>query len=102
MLAALVIALTLMQAAPAPKTVTKADNGKTVTIAPHQVLKLTLDECSGSCGYSWETTVKPDPKILKRRSVSHWQEPCPTPDPSTPNVVAPCPVGRPETVTLRY
>src|SRR3954471_5626029 len=102
MLAVLLVALSLAHTAPAPKTVTKADNGTTVTIARHQMLKITLDECSGSCGSSWETMAKPDPKILTRRSVTHFQKPCPTPDPANPTVVPACPVGGPETITFRY
>jgi hypothetical protein len=78
-----------------PKTVTRADSGKTVTIAPHQLLRIKLDECRGSCGYTWKPTIKPDPAVLKRRRTIRWEQACP-PQPQ------PCPVGRPETVTFRY
>ncbi len=100
MLAVLLVALSLA-AAPATKTVTKADDGKTVTISQHQVLQIKLDECGG-CGYSWRTTLKPDPKVLKLRAVLEKVQPCPTPDPSTPNQQPPCPTGRPETTVFRY
>src|SRR3954468_21543696 len=66
MLPALLVALSLVNAAPATKTLTSADSGKTVTIAKHQELRIDLRTC-GTCGYSWRTTAKPDPKVLKRR-----------------------------------
>src|SRR4051812_40163009 len=96
MLAVLLVALSLTNAAPAPapKTVTEADSGKTVTIAKHQMLKIVLDECRGSCGYSWSTIATPDPAILTRRSVTHFEQPCPT--------EGPCPTGRPANITFRY
>jgi len=62
MLAVLLVALSLAHTAPAPKTVTKADNGATVTIAKHQMLKITLDECRGSCGYSCTRRFRPATK----------------------------------------
>src|SRR4051794_3630856 len=70
--------LGLANAAPATKSVTSADSGKTVTIAKHQQLNVELSEC-GSCGYSWKTTVKPDPKVVKRRSVLHTDPTCQPP-----------------------
>ena len=76
--AALLLALSLTNAAPATKTVTSADNGKTITIAKHQALHIGLGEC-GSCGYSWKTTVKPDAKVLKRRAVLHTDPTCQAP-----------------------
>src|SRR3954464_15023694 len=66
MVPVLLVALSLANAAPATKTLTIADNGKTVTIARHQKLHIDLNTCGG-CGYRWETTAKPDPKVLKRR-----------------------------------
>jgi predicted secreted protein len=78
MLPALLVALSLTTAAPATKTVTSADSGKTVTIAKHQKLQIELSEC-GSCGYSWKTTVKPAPKVLKRRTVLHKDPTCQPP-----------------------
>src|SRR3954453_1615452 len=68
--AALLVTLSLANAAPATKTLTSADSGKTVTIAKQQRLQIKLTEC-GSCGYRWATTVKPDPKVLTRRPNLH-------------------------------
>src|SRR5690349_8639959 len=65
MLTALLVALSLVNAAPATKTVTSADAGKTITIAKHQKLQIELSEC-GTCGCRWKTTVKPDGKVLTR------------------------------------
>jgi len=90
MLPALLVALSLANAAPATKTVTSADSGKTVTIAKHQKLHIELSEC-GSCGYSWKTTVKPDSKILRRRTVLH----------KDPTCQAPC-TGGSYTTVFRY
>ena len=67
MLTALLVALSLVNAAPATKTVTSADAGKTITIAKNQKLNIELSEC-GSCGYGWKATTKPNPKVLTRRS----------------------------------
>src|SRR5689334_14711618 len=78
MLPALLVALSLANAAPATKTVTSTDSGKTVTIAKHQQLRIELSEC-GSCGYSWKTTVKPDSKVLTRRPVLHTHPTCQAP-----------------------
>src|SRR3954469_25677413 len=80
MLPALLVALSLANAAPATKTLTSADSGKTVTIGKHQELRIDLYTCGG-CGYSWRTTAKPDPKVLKRRpnlekSNNTCQQPC--------------------------
>jgi predicted secreted protein len=38
-----------------------------MTLKPGQRLTLTLLEC-GSCGYTWQTEVKPDSRILTGRS----------------------------------
>ena len=65
MLASLLVALSLTTATPAVKTLDIKDSGKTVTISKNQPLHIELSEC-GSCGYSWKTTAKPDPKVLKR------------------------------------
>jgi len=65
MLAVVLIALGLTSAAPATKTVTSADAGKTIVIAKHQKLQIELSEC-GSCGYRWKTTIKPSGKVLTR------------------------------------
>src|SRR4051812_38472563 len=78
MLTAFLVALSLVNTAPATKTVTSADTGKTVTIAKHQKLQIELSEC-GSCGYSWKTTVKPASKVLKRRTVLHKDPTCQPP-----------------------
>src|SRR5689334_1910949 len=94
--AALLLALSLTNAAPATKTVTSADNGKTITIAKHQALHIGLGEC-GSCGYSWRTTAKPDPNVLTRRAPTTKNETCPSPEPGQ----APC-VGGNHTRVFRY
>jgi predicted secreted protein len=92
-LAALLIAFSLAHAAPATKTLTVSDSGKTVTIAANQKLQIKLEEC-GSCGYRWSTTVKPDPKVLTRRPQGHSNPPaCSAP---------PCPVGGSTTTLFRY
>src|SRR3954453_6511267 len=78
MLPVLLVALSLTTAAPATKTLTDKDNGRTVTIAAHQKLAIELSEC-GSCGDSWKTTVKPDPKVLTRRSQVHKDQTCQPP-----------------------
>ena len=65
MLTAFLVALSLVNAAPATKTVTSADAGKTITIAKHQKLQIELSECGG-CGYRWKTTRKPSAKVLTR------------------------------------
>jgi predicted secreted protein len=65
MLTAFLVALSLASAAPATKTVTSADAGKTITIAKHQKLQVELSEC-GSCGYRWKTTAMPSHKVLTR------------------------------------
>ena len=58
MLTALLVAVSLLPAAPATKVLTQADSGKTVTIAANQRLEVELREC-GSCGYTWKTTTNP-------------------------------------------
>jgi predicted secreted protein len=75
MLTVLLAALSLASAAPATKTLTAKDNGKTVTIAAAQKLDVDLSEC-GSCGYRWKTTTKPDPKVLTRRAQLHKDQTC--------------------------
>ena len=90
MIAALFVALSLVNAAPATKTVTSKDNGKTITIAKSQQLHLELSEC-GSCGYSWKTTAKPDPQVLSRRPNVHKDQTC----------EPPC-TGGSDTVVFRY
>ncbi len=92
MIPLLLVALGLAHAAPAPKTVTESDKGRTVAIAPHQLLRIKLDEC-GSCGYGWETTRKPDPAVLSHRKTIRTQ-------PSCTQLV--CPVGGDDTVVFRY
>jgi hypothetical protein len=62
----LLVAVGLAHAAPAPKTVTESAAGRTVAIAPHQLLRIQLDECD-DCGFRWETTLKPDPAVLTQR-----------------------------------
>jgi predicted secreted protein len=79
-------------AAPAPKTVTDSANGRTVTIAPHQLLRIKLDEATDG-GFSWETTVKPDPAVLIRRKTIRKAPSC------TGQV---CSVGGGDTVFFRY
>src|SRR5262245_10945640 len=96
MLAALLVALSLASAAPATKTLTSADNGKTVTIAKGQGLHVELDEC-GSCGYSWRTTAKPDPKVLTRRPATTKDPTCPETDQDEPACV-----GGSHTRVFRY
>jgi predicted secreted protein len=78
MLPVLLVALSLANAAPATKTLTDKDNGKTVTITANQQLQIELSEC-GSCGYSWKTTAKPDPKVLTRRPQVHKDPTCQPP-----------------------
>ena len=94
MIAALLNAFSLAHAAPATKTLTVADSGKTVTIAANQKLQIKLQEC-GSCGYDWSTTLKPDPKVLTRRPQGHSSPPACTPP-------EPCPVGGSTTTLFRY
>src|SRR4051794_14474886 len=65
MLTAFLVAISLVNAAPATKTVTSADDGKTITVATQQKLEIELSECSG-CGYGWKTTRKPSSKVLTR------------------------------------
>jgi predicted secreted protein len=91
----LLVAASLAHAAPAPKTVTASANGTTVTIAPHQLLRIKLDEASDG-GLEWLTTVKPDPAVLAHRKTRRTSPPCPTPDGQA------CPVGAPVTVYFRY
>jgi predicted secreted protein len=91
----LLVAASLAHAAPAPKTVTESANGTTVTIAPHQLLRIKLDEASDG-GFSWETTLKPDPAVLAHRKARRTTPPCPTREGQV------CPVGRPVTVYFRY
>jgi predicted secreted protein len=97
MLTALLVAVSLVPAAPATKVLTQADSGKTVTIAVNQRLEVELSEC-GSCGYRWKTTTKPAARVLKRRSQVHKDPDCPpSDDPSQP----PC-VGGSDTTVFRY
>ena len=91
----LLVAFSLAHAAPAPKTLTEADSGKTVTIAPHQLLRIELDEASDG-GFEWLTTVKPDPAVLTQRKTRRTSPPCPTREGRV------CPVGAPVTVYFRY
>jgi hypothetical protein len=91
----LLVAASLAHAAPAPKTVTGSANGTTVTIAPHQLLRIKLDEASDG-GFSWETTLQPDPAVLARRKTRRTTPPCPTREGQV------CPVGQPVTVYFRY
>ena len=86
MIAALFVALSLVNAAPATKTVTSKDSGKTITISKQQGLHIDLDEC-GSCGYSWRTTTKPNPKVLTRRPSTTKDPDCPPP-PANPHASA--------------
>ena len=78
MLTAFLVAFSLVNAAPATKTVTSADAGKTITIAKHQKLNVELCEC-GSCGYTWKTTRKPSATVLTRRSQIHKESTCEPP-----------------------
>src|SRR6188768_3197046 len=78
MLTAFLVALSLVNAAPATKTVTSADAGKTITIAKNQKLNIELSEC-GSCGYAWKATTKPNPKVLTSRSTIHKDHTCEPP-----------------------
>ena len=78
MLTAFLVALSLVNAAPATKTVTSADSGKTVTIAENQALHIDLSEC-GSCGYSWKTATRPDPRVLIHRTTLHKGATCQAP-----------------------
>jgi predicted secreted protein len=87
MIATLLVALSLVSAAPATKTVTSKDSGKTITISKQQGLHIDLDECV-SCGYRWRTTAKPNPKVLTRRSSTTSRDcPPPPPDPGKPSFV---------------
>jgi predicted secreted protein len=88
----LLASFSLALAPPATKTLTISDSGKTITIAAHQRVQIRLVECR-TCGFSWSTTVKPDPKVLKRRVQGHKDPPCST---------DPCPVGGSGTTTFRY
>jgi predicted secreted protein len=76
MLTALLVTLSLANAAPATRTVTSADAGKTITIVKHQKLQVELSEC-GSCGYRWKTTARPDPKLLTRGAPRTKEPTCP-------------------------
>src|SRR5689334_18216033 len=97
MLTAFLIAVSVASAAPATRTLTAKDNGKTVTIAAGQKLEIGLSEC-GSCGYRWRTTVKPDARVLKRRPQTHKDPTCPpSDDPSQPQCV-----GGSDTTVFRY
>jgi predicted secreted protein len=89
----LLVAASLAHAAPATKTVTASANGTTVTIAPHQLLRIKLDETSDG-GFEWLTTVKPDPAVLAHRKTRRSSPPCPEGQA--------CPVGAPVTVYFRY
>jgi hypothetical protein len=91
----LLVAASLAHAAPAPKTVTESAKGTTVTIAPHQLLRIKLDEADDG-GFRWETTVKPDPAVLAHRKTRRTSPPCPTREGQV------CPVGRAVTVYFRY
>src|SRR4051794_4168778 len=86
MFPALLVAVSLANTAPPMRIVTSADNGKTITIAKHQGLHIDLDEC-GSCGFDWETTAKPNPKVLARRSSTTKDPTCPPPKPGQPQCV---------------
>jgi hypothetical protein len=88
----LLVAAGLAHAAPAPKTVTKSANGRTVTIAPHQLLRVRLDESSDG-GFRWETILEPDPAVLAHRKTTRSS-------PSCQGTV--CPVGGGDTVFFRY
>ena len=71
-LAAIVTAALVVPAAASAHTPTQAGtqqtpSRQTMTLDQGQKLSLTLLEC-GSCGYSWKTEVKPDPRILTRKS----------------------------------
>lgn len=95
MIPLLLVAASLSHAAPAPKTLTESDSGKTVTIAPHQLLRIKLDEASDG-GFQWLTAVKPDPAVLAHRKTRRTTPPCPTREGQV------CPVGAPVTVYFRY
>ena len=96
MIPLLLVAASLAHApASAPKTVTASANGTTVTIAPHQLLRIKLDEASDG-GFEWLTTIKPDPAVLGHRKTRRTSPPCPTREGQV------CPVGAPVTVYFRY
>ena len=96
MIPLLLAAVSFAHAAPAPKTVTESASGRTVTIAPHQLLRVKLDECD-TCGFSWETTLKPDPAVLAhRKTIRTSRPPCPVREGQV------CPVGGGETTYFRY
>ncbi len=86
MFAAFLVALSLAPTSPAIKTITSADNGKTVTIAKSQQLHVDLAEC-GSCGYSWRTTTKPDAKVLTTGKSTTKDPDCPPPKQGEPECV---------------
>jgi predicted secreted protein len=70
-LAAIVTAALLVPATASahPATLASAQqtrSSQTMTLDQGQKLSLTLLECD-SCGYSWKSEVKPDPRILTRR-----------------------------------
>ena len=92
MIPLLLVAASLAHA-PATKTVTKSANGTTVTIAPHQLLRIQLDKASDG-GFSWETTLKPDPAVLTHRKTIRKPPAC------QKNPV-PC-VGGSDTLFFRY
>jgi predicted secreted protein len=97
MLTALLVAVSLVPAAPATKVLKQADSGKTVTIAAKQRLEVELSEC-GTCGYRWRTTIKPAASVLKRRPQAHKDPTCPpSDDPSQPQCV-----GGSDTTVFRY
>jgi hypothetical protein len=93
-LAVLLAAFSLASAAPATKTVTIDVSGTAIAIGPQQRLQIKLSECRASCGYTWKTIAKPDPKVLTRLPQIHSEPPtCSEP---------PCPVGGSTTTLFRY
>jgi predicted secreted protein len=52
------------------RTLTASNNGDTVKLKKGDRLVIRLASCTGSCGYSWRATKKPDSAILRLSGAS--------------------------------
>jgi predicted secreted protein len=64
-------------AGPAKVEVTKAGNGKTVSLVVEQKMAITLSENAGT-GYAWKLTGKPKPDVVKTGSNRYVAPPAPS------------------------